>query len=103
MKDRAGGQPDCPSEARKEEAVMPNLAEILQSLVSEPRETRNIELKSWINPESAEGIQKIARAALALRNENGASVPGSGPVLQFRAYAWVLLLAFFTLSGFPNI
>ena len=71
MKDRAGGQPACPSEARKEEAAMPNLAEILQSLVSEPRETRNIELKSWINPESAEGIQKIARAALALRNENG--------------------------------
>jgi len=50
---------------------MPNLAEILQFLVSEPRETRTIELKSWIDLESAEGIQKIARAALALFNENG--------------------------------
>jgi predicted HTH transcriptional regulator len=40
-------------------------------LVDRPRETINIELKSWIDPKSSEGEQKIARAALALRNHNG--------------------------------
>ena len=45
--------------------------DILQSLVERPRETINIELKSWIDPKSPEGEQKIARAALALRNQNG--------------------------------
>jgi hypothetical protein len=50
---------------------MPNLTEILESLISERRETLCIELKNWIDPKSPEGIQKIARAALALRNQNG--------------------------------
>jgi len=45
--------------------------DILQSLVDRPRETINIELKSWIDPKSPEGEQKIARPALALRNQNG--------------------------------
>ena len=45
--------------------------DVLQSLVERPRETINIELKSWIDPKSPEGEQKIARAALALRNQNG--------------------------------
>jgi hypothetical protein len=45
--------------------------DILQSLVERPRETINIELKSWIDPKSPGGEQKIARAALALRNQNG--------------------------------
>jgi Putative DNA-binding domain len=45
--------------------------DILQSLVDRPRETISIELKSWIDPKSPEGEQKIARAALALRNQNG--------------------------------
>jgi Putative DNA-binding domain len=45
--------------------------DIVQSLVDRPRETINIELKSWIDPKSPEGEQKIARAALALRNQNG--------------------------------
>jgi Putative DNA-binding domain len=45
--------------------------DILRSLVERPRETISIELKSWIDPKSPEGEQKIARAALALRNQNG--------------------------------
>jgi predicted HTH transcriptional regulator len=48
-----------------------NLVEILQSLISRPRETLTIELKSWFDPNTPEGERKIARAALALRNQNG--------------------------------
>ena len=40
-------------------------------MVERPHEAINIELKSWIDPKSPEGEQKIARAALALRNQNG--------------------------------
>jgi hypothetical protein len=42
--------------------------DIVQSLVERPRETINIELKSWIDLRTAEGEQKITRAGLALRN-----------------------------------
>jgi hypothetical protein len=50
---------------------MSTRTEVFQALVSERRETLGVELKSWIDPKSPEGIQKIARAALALRNQNG--------------------------------
>jgi hypothetical protein len=50
---------------------MQNLDEILESLVARPRESLTIELKSWIDPLTPEGEAKIAKAALALRNQNG--------------------------------
>lgn len=42
-----------------------------QELVDRPRESLSIELKSWINPDSPEGIEKIVKAAIAMRNHNG--------------------------------
>ena len=43
----------------------------LRSLLTHPRESLDLELKQWINPLSNEGIAKIARACIALRNNNG--------------------------------
>lgn len=42
-----------------------------QELVDRPSESLAVELKQWIDPDSAEGVAKIARAALALRNFGG--------------------------------
>ena len=40
-------------------------------LVARPTESLNVEIKRWISADEPEGIAKIARAALALRNRNG--------------------------------
>src|SRR5438046_486981 len=45
--------------------------EHLRSLVQQPRETLAVELKSWIEPQTLEGIAKIASACMAMRNNNG--------------------------------
>jgi predicted HTH transcriptional regulator len=47
-----------------------NASEI-QSLIDRPSESLTVELKRWIDPNSAEGQAKIAKAAIALRNFNG--------------------------------
>lgn len=45
--------------------------ERLQELASRPQESLSVELKSWFDPDTPEGISKIARACIALRNANG--------------------------------
>src|SRR5271163_3674869 len=54
---------------------MPNAITLDQTrvddLVARPTESLNVEIKRWINADEIEGIAKIARAALALRNRNG--------------------------------
>jgi len=45
--------------------------ERIGGLVSNPSESLNVEIKRWIDPTKPEGIAKIARAAIALRNRNG--------------------------------
>jgi len=45
--------------------------EHIQSLVDRPRELLSVELKDWFDPQSIEGVAKLVRAALALRNQNG--------------------------------
>lgn len=49
---------------------MPNQDE-LDGFVREPRESLDTELKGWIDPASNEGVIKIARAVIALFNNNG--------------------------------
>ncbi|MBV4457606.1 ATP-binding protein [Pseudomonas sp. COR58] len=43
----------------------------LDEFLLAPRESLNIELKSWIDPSTPEGKAKIVKAAIALRNFNG--------------------------------
>ena len=43
----------------------------LQKLLTDPREGLDFELKQWIDPTKPEGIAKIAKACIALRNNNG--------------------------------
>lgn len=43
----------------------------LNEFLQAPRESLNIELKSWIDPTTPEGKAKIIKAAIALRNLNG--------------------------------
>ena len=43
----------------------------IDELVARPSESSNLEIKRWIDPNQPEGIAKIARAALGLRNKNG--------------------------------
>jgi hypothetical protein len=43
----------------------------LAQLLRDPREAFDTELKRWIDPASPEGISKIAKACIALRNNNG--------------------------------
>lgn len=50
---------------------MPNSREVIESLVFKPRESLDVELKQWIDPQSPQGIAKVARACIALRNNNG--------------------------------
>ena len=47
------------------------IPEVVQSLIDRPRETLAVELKGWINPREIDGQAKIAKACLALRNQNG--------------------------------
>jgi hypothetical protein len=51
--------------------LMANSEDDLKSLLTPPRETLDVELKRWIDPASHEGIAKIAKGCLALRNNNG--------------------------------
>lgn len=46
-------------------------AEELQNLINSPSESLSVELKRWISPDDENGIAKIAKAALAMRNRNG--------------------------------
>lgn len=43
----------------------------IEQLVEQPGESLAVEIKRWISPDKPEGIAKIARAAIALRNFNG--------------------------------
>jgi hypothetical protein len=56
---------------KKRLTLMDVEVERLIRLVENPAENLNVELKSWIDPTSNEGREKIVRAALALRNRNG--------------------------------
>jgi hypothetical protein len=44
---------------------------VIDAIVATPGEGLNVELKRWIDPTSNAGIEKIAKATLALRNRNG--------------------------------
>jgi hypothetical protein len=44
---------------------------VVDSLVTRPAESLNVELKRWLDPDSPVGIEKIIKATLALRNRNG--------------------------------
>lgn len=46
----------------------------LQSLLLNPRESLDVELKQWLDPGTAEGTAKIAKACMALRNNNGGAL-----------------------------
>jgi len=43
----------------------------IQELVNRPGESLSVELKCWINPDTPEGITKIVKGVLALRNHGG--------------------------------
>jgi len=43
----------------------------LKALIQRPSESLGVELKRWIVPQSAEGTAKVARACMALHNNNG--------------------------------
>lgn len=45
--------------------------EFLQSLIENPRESLQVEIKRWIDPDTPEGISKIVKACIAMRNNNG--------------------------------
>ena len=45
--------------------------EELTQLLTAPRESLDLELKQWIDPEVSEGIAKIAKGCIASRNNNG--------------------------------
>ncbi len=51
--------------------VEPMVEDLLQRLVDSPQERLGVELKPWLIPSEPEGIAKIAKACLALRNNNG--------------------------------
>ena len=46
----------------------------LRRLLEDPRETLDVELKGWIDPKTEDGIAKIAKGCLALRNANGGTL-----------------------------
>lgn len=43
----------------------------VQRLLENPSESLNIEIKTWIDPRTPEGIAKIVKGAFAIRNRNG--------------------------------
>jgi hypothetical protein len=49
-------------------AISPDRA---RELVDRPSESLSVELKRWIDPDTPNGIAKIVRAALAMRNHGG--------------------------------
>ena len=48
-----------------------NEQEFISNLVRNPSESLSLELNDWIDPDASEGIAKIVKAALAMRNNNG--------------------------------
>ena len=42
-----------------------------QDLINQPTESLSIELKDWIDPNTPEGVAKIVKAAIAMRNHGG--------------------------------
>jgi predicted HTH transcriptional regulator len=46
----------------------------LDYLVRNPAETRQVEIKTWFDPKSPEGVAKIVKACLAMRNSDGGRV-----------------------------
>ena len=50
---------------------MPTDPSQLAHLLQTPGETLNVELKRWIDPSTPEGMAKIVKGCLALRNRNG--------------------------------
>lgn len=45
--------------------------EQIQSLVNNPTESLGVELKRWIDPSNDDGVVKLAKACIAMRNNNG--------------------------------
>jgi predicted HTH transcriptional regulator len=45
--------------------------ERIQELIQQPQESLSVELKAWIDPGQPEGIAKIVKTCLALRNHGG--------------------------------
>jgi hypothetical protein len=43
----------------------------IQELIQHPQESLSVELKAWINPDQPDGIAKIVKTALAMRNHGG--------------------------------
>ena len=43
----------------------------IQDLVDRPQESLSVEIKRWINPVKPEGIAKIVKGSLAIRNFGG--------------------------------
>jgi hypothetical protein len=43
----------------------------IQELIQQPQESLSIELKAWIDPDHPDGIAKIVKTSLALRNHGG--------------------------------
>jgi hypothetical protein len=44
---------------------------VIDRLVARPTETRDVEIKSWVDPRTPEGKAKLLTAIMALRNFNG--------------------------------
>jgi len=49
-------------------------SDFLQALINRPTESLSVELKVWIDPNVPEGIDKIVRASIAMRNHGGGYV-----------------------------
>lgn len=43
----------------------------IQELIQQPQESLSVELKAWIDPDQPEGVAKIVKTCLALRNHGG--------------------------------
>jgi hypothetical protein len=43
----------------------------IDDLIAAPSESLNVEIKRWINPDEPDGVAKLIKAALAIRNRNG--------------------------------
>lgn len=52
----------------------PSEDDLLQKLIDEPGERIGVELKSWLDPSMPADVAKIAKACLALRNNNGGNL-----------------------------
>jgi hypothetical protein len=59
------------SQVRPGDKHMENDSSRIRDLVNRPSESLSVELKRWIDPASHEGMSKIVRAVLALRNHGG--------------------------------